>query len=207
MTKTRKFIFGLVLSMFLVFIGVSVSGAVQYLGETIWNFTLTQNDKGATNANATLTGSITYMGGTYYTMQAYIILSDDGPVVFAGGGTLIGDILYLSMAGSQRHTEGSGNCDTDVIHMEINKDTLNGTFYAVGNDFNVNTIDYGDHFAAGTITLTGNSISLDASEISCSQSELDAAAQAEREKWDANGDGQIGLEEAVRALNIVSSIE
>lgn len=40
-----------------------------------------------------------------------------------------------------------------------------------------------------------------------SQAELDAAILAEQQRWDANGDGQIGLEEAIRSLQIVSGIE
>lgn len=40
-----------------------------------------------------------------------------------------------------------------------------------------------------------------------SQTELDAAVQTERDKWDANGDGQIGLQEAIRALQVVTGIE
>ncbi|MCK5737536.1 DUF1566 domain-containing protein [bacterium] len=41
----------------------------------------------------------------------------------------------------------------------------------------------------------------------CSQTELDAAILAERQKWDANGDGKIGLEEAIRALQVISGID
>ena len=39
-----------------------------------------------------------------------------------------------------------------------------------------------------------------------SKEQLDAAVAAERQKWDANGDGKIGLEEAIRALQIVSGV-
>ena len=160
--KTKKLIFGLLLSVFLAFVVVSTSAAAQYLGETSWTFALTMDDEGDTSESATMNGSITHMGGAYYTMQAYIPLADDGDVIFAGGGVLIGDTLYLSMSGTQKHSDGSGNRDTDVIHMEINKDTLNGTFHAVGNDFNVNSLEYGEHFSAGTVTLTGSFIDIDA---------------------------------------------
>ena len=39
------------------------------------------------------------------------------------------------------------------------------------------------------------------------QADLDAAILAEQQKWDANGDGQIGLEEAIRALQVISGVE
>jgi hypothetical protein len=100
-----------------------------------------------------------HMGGAYYTMQGYMIVPNDGLFIFAGGGVLIGETLYLTMAGSQQHS-GSSNRDTDVIHIELNKSTLNGTFYGVGNDFNIGSMSYGDHFAAGTMSLTGTLINL-----------------------------------------------
>jgi len=37
-----------------------------------------------------------------------------------------------------------------------------------------------------------------------SQEELDQAVATERAKWDANGDGRIGIEEAIRALQVVT---
>ena len=40
-----------------------------------------------------------------------------------------------------------------------------------------------------------------------SQADLDTAILAEQQRWDANGDGQIGLEEAIRALQVISGVE
>ena len=40
----------------------------------------------------------------------------------------------------------------------------------------------------------------------CSQEEIDNAVQNERSRWDANADNKIGLEEAVRALQIAGGI-
>ena len=45
------------------------------------------------------------------------------------------------------------------MHVQLNKTTLNGTFYEVGQDFKLGSAGpspfFDSHFAAGTITLTG----------------------------------------------------
>jgi hypothetical protein len=151
--------------LWLMLLGTPSWGGVQYLGESTWRFSITMDDDGPVSSSMPMAAAITHMGGTYFTMQGYLILPDgDGPFIMAGGGVLIGETLYLSMAGSQHHTDGSGNRDTTVIHIELNKTTLNGTFYGVGNDFNISpdNYGYGDHFAAGTFTRTGDLINLDA---------------------------------------------
>jgi hypothetical protein len=38
------------------------------------------------------------------------------------------------------------------------------------------------------------------------QADMDQAVQSERQKWDANGDGRIGLDEAIRALQVTSGV-
>jgi hypothetical protein len=40
-----------------------------------------------------------------------------------------------------------------------------------------------------------------------SQAELDVAVSEERERWDVNGDGRVGHEEAIRALQIDSGVQ
>jgi len=163
--NTGKIIIVMLTVLWLMLLGTTSWGAVQYLGESTWQLSITMDDDGPASMSITMTGTITHMGGAYFTMQASLIPTDgDGPCVLAGGGVLIGETLYLSLAGSQHHTDGSGNRDTDVIHVELDKTTLNGTFYGVGNDFNISPdhYGYGDHFSAGTLTRTGDLINLDA---------------------------------------------
>jgi len=137
--------------------------APQYLGQSTWTISLTQNEDGPASGSATVTAAITRMGGTYYTMQGCIILPDDGPVILAGGGVLIGETLYLNLIATQSHT-GSTWRDTGVWQVQLNKTTINGTFYEVGHDFLTSSSgpsrNFGNHFNMGTITLTGTPIVL-----------------------------------------------
>jgi hypothetical protein len=41
----------------------------------------------------------------------------------------------------------------------------------------------------------------------CSAAQLEAVRADEQQKWDANGDGKIGIEEAIRALRVMAGVE
>jgi hypothetical protein len=141
-----------------------LGAAQQYLGQTTWTVTKTQDKHGPVNPpqNFTFTGSITRMGGAYYTMQGYVNVPADGPFIAAGGGVLLGNLLYLTLSTSQRHV--GTDRDSRVLHLELNKTTLNGTYYEEGRDFDTATAGpspvFSDHFSAGTVTRTGPAINL-----------------------------------------------
>ena len=148
----------------LLLLGAPSPGAAQYLGETTWTISKTQNEHGAVSPAQTFTlkGAITRMGGAYYTLQGYVDASPDGPFIVSGGGVLIGNLLYLTLSGSQKHTDPWR--DTAVMHVEVDKGTLNGSFSSVMHDFDTATAGlnpiFDSSFAAGTFTRSGQSISL-----------------------------------------------
>lgn len=137
----------------------------QYLGQSTWTISITLRENGTVEPaeSASMTGAITRMGGTYYSFQGYVILPDDGPFILAGGGVLIGDIIYLNLTGTQKHTDNNWR-DTEVLHAQLDKTTLNGTFYSLGHDFDESTAgiakDFDSRFQAGTLTRTGSPIVL-----------------------------------------------
>jgi hypothetical protein len=162
--KKTTVTFVVMVAVGMMLLGAPSQGAAQYLGESTWTFSITQNSNGAVSASASMTGAISRTGGTYYTMQGYISLPDDGPFIMAGGGVLIGETLYLNLTVAQHHTDNSWR-DTGVLHAQLNKTTLSGTFYEVGRDFQTSSIGpspvFGNRFEAGTLTLTGTPISLE----------------------------------------------
>ena len=159
-----------VVCVFLVSWGLLILGApavvaTQYLGETIWTVSLTQDEYGPKSQTFTMTGAITRAGGTYYTMQGYTIAPGDGPYILSGGGVLIGETLYLNLTGTRLHTDSPDNWrDSSVVQFQINKTTLNGTFFEVSHDFKLSSTGpspiFGNKFAAGTLTRTGPAINL-----------------------------------------------
>ena len=156
--------------VFLVSLGLSILGApavvaAQYLGETIWTVSLTQDEYGPKSQTHTMTGAITRAGGAYYTMQGYTIVPGDEPLILSGGGVLIGETLYLNLTSSLLHTDSPEDWrDSGVVQIQINKTTLNGTFYAVYHNFKLSSTGpspiFGSGFAAGTVTRTGPAINL-----------------------------------------------
>jgi len=164
--KKRTVVFFFLAVLLLALLGTPSWGAPQYLGQSTWTLTITMNEKGTYSEppTGTITMAITRMGGTYYTVQGYIIpTDDDGPFILAGGGVLIGETFYLNLSGTQKHTD-KPNRDTEIMQVQLNKTTLNGTFYSVGRDFNLNDAGpspvWDSRFQAGTLTLTGSIINL-----------------------------------------------
>jgi hypothetical protein len=154
-------------AVWLVLLGAPSRAAAQYLGQSTWTISIKQDEKGpVSDKSFTMTGAITRLGGTYYTMQGYVTLPDDGPFILAGGGVLIGEWFYLNLATAQRHTDSPWR-DTGVLHARVNKTTLSGTFYEVGHDFKDDSSGpspvFDSRFTAGDITLAGPPIPLSAS--------------------------------------------
>lgn len=130
------------------------AGLAQYLGEIIWTATILERETGPVSPPQTATGriGITRVGGNYYSVQGYVESAD--PMVFSGGGVLIGDTLYLTCTSSQRHTDESWR-DAGTIHIELNRNTLGGEFYDIGRDFNTSNRQFMDRYTRGTLTRTG----------------------------------------------------
>jgi hypothetical protein len=158
-----------VVCVFLVSLALSILGtpavvAAQYLGETTWTITITHDEHGVldTPVNVTMKGSITHLGGAYYTVQTFVDPAPDGHPIGSGGGILVGDLLYLTLAHSQKHL--STDREAGTTHVELDKSMLNGTFYQVVRSFNTATAGpspvFTDHYWAGTVTRTGSPINL-----------------------------------------------
>ena len=158
-----------VVCVFLVSWGLLILGApavvaAQYLGETTWTITVTHDEHGLLDPPWVLTmkGCITRQGGAYYTVQTFLDPSPDGNPIGSGGGILVGDLLYLTLAHSQKHLDTDR--EAGVTHTELDKATLNGTFYQIVRSFNTATAGetpiFRDHFWSGTLTRTGPAINL-----------------------------------------------
>ena len=161
--KKKPLVCVFLVSLWLSIIGTPAVVVAQYLGETTWTVTITQGQNGPVDPpeNVTMKGCITRMGGTYYTVQTFVEGPDGNPIE-SGGGILIGNLLYLTLAHSQQHL--STDRETGVTHVELDKATLNGTFYQVARSFDTATTGpnpvFTDYFWAGTVTRTGPAINL-----------------------------------------------
>ena len=148
----------------LLILGAPAGVAAQYLGETTWTITVTHDEHGPLDTPwvGTMKGCITRQGGAYYTVQTFVDPSPDGNPIGSGGGILVGDVLYLTLAHAQKHL--STDRETGVTQTELDKATLNGTYYQIVRSFDTATAGetpiFRDHFWSGTLTRTGPSINL-----------------------------------------------
>lgn len=146
--------FLLILGLGLLLLTPPQPAAAQYLGEVTWTATITETETGPLTVPLTITikAGITRVGGNYYSVQGQSLTSN--PYILSGGGVLLGDILYVSCATSQRSNSTSWQ-NSGILHAEVNRITLNGSFYEIGRDFDPTYRLFKDHYAAGTLTRTG----------------------------------------------------
>jgi hypothetical protein len=149
----------------LITLGLMVSqtlagSPVNYLGKTTWTGTITDATKTEDiGATFTVTGGISKVGDEFYLFQGYVTLPDDGPFVMSGSGFMNGNTLKFTLSESQFHTSNSWR-DSGVMHVSMDKTTLNGTLYDIGHDFNTSTRQFAPRYTAATLTLSGQPIPL-----------------------------------------------
>jgi hypothetical protein len=138
--------------------------APQFLGETSWTITQSQNQTGpiVPPMTATFTGGITLQGGSYYSFQGYAIIPESEPLIVTGGGPLIENTLYLNLTGSQKYAT-TGRM-SEVLQAKLDKSTLNGTFYSIQFDFDTTSIGPNPYlsysYVSGSLVRTGPFINL-----------------------------------------------
>lgn len=160
----------------LIILGLSASQAlavnsVTYLGKSTWTATITDDNKASKiGLSFTITGGVSKVGDEFYLFQGYVTAGTDGPFVISGSGIMVGNTLIFTLAESQEHT-GSNWRDSGVMHVSIDKPTLNGTFYDIGHDFDKGARTFDQRYTAGTLTRTGGPIPM-ASGLTAPQSLL-----------------------------------
>ncbi|MHB8069242.1 MAG: hypothetical protein ACYDIC_15230 [Desulfobaccales bacterium] len=148
----------------LLTLGLSIASAlgasVNYLGKTTWTSTITETTvTGVTPGTTfTLTGGISKVGDEFYLFQGYVTSDTDGPYVMSGSGFMMGNTLIFTCSESQQHT--GANRDSGVMHISIDKTSLNGTFYDIGHDYDRVQKTWNQRYTAGTLTLSGAPIPL-----------------------------------------------
>jgi hypothetical protein len=85
LTLTALFLLGLSTSTAFSF------NSVNYLGKTTWTFTITDHtDPSNIGLSVTITGGISKVGDEFYQFYGYFV-PNNGPVLFTGGGIMIGN--------------------------------------------------------------------------------------------------------------------
>jgi len=127
--------------------------AQTFLGEFCWQITGTENESGPIPPETALARmGVTYLGGSYYLLQG-IANSPDGPVILNGTGIFYGSQVLMSLSLSQDHTPFDHWRDSSIIQMTLNASSLSGTWWDVGNSFNLTTRTFLPMYGAGTATF------------------------------------------------------
>lgn len=135
------------------------AGSVTYLGKATWTALITDStDPDNINVSFSFTGGISRVGDEFYLFQGYAN-TPDGPFVMSGSGFLNGSTLVFTLSESQQHT-GSTWRDTGVMHVSIDKSSLNGSMYDIGTDFDSGPArTFGQHrYTAATLTHSEGTI-------------------------------------------------
>ncbi len=84
---------------------------------------------------------------------------NDGPFVLSGSGFMMGTTPVFTLSESREHTSSSWR-DSGVVHISLDKTTLNGTIYDIGHDYDKNAKVFDERYTAGTLQHTGGVIPL-----------------------------------------------
>jgi hypothetical protein len=153
-------LFSLALLLGMSGVQAQAASTPSYLGQTSWSVTITQNtsDPGLVGQSFPVTGGITRLGDNYYLFQGYVAPPDDNPFVLSGGGVLLNGQLILTLNTSQNHTDTWR--DGGLMQVNVSQDTLNGSLYEIGHDYNTGSGQYDQRFTAATLARTGPMIAL-----------------------------------------------
>ncbi len=153
----------------LLVLGLSIANAqavnsVNYLGKSTWTVTITESTTVPSNVGATftITGGVSKVGDEFYLFQGYVTAGTDGPFVLSGSGFLMGTTLKFTLSTSQEHTNSQWR-DSGVMHVSMDKTTLNGTFYEVALHYDRGAKKFDQSFTAGTLVRSGSPIPLSSS--------------------------------------------
>lgn len=152
--KIKSFICLAMLAGGLTLLTLADKAAAQYLGEIIWTATITHHETGPVipPETTTVTVGLTRTGGNYYSFRGHV--AGSYPTILNGGGVLLGDTLCLTGSSAQQEEFDHRNSG-GVVYIELNRTTLNGTFFEVRTSFNTVGASFGNHYTAGTLTRTG----------------------------------------------------
>ena len=135
---------------------VGDAGAMRYLGEFTWIVQKTHDENGPIiplPPAGQAVYSLSLMGGTNYIVQGKVGLPwSDPPVISNGGGSIIGNYLFLNITTSK---DESDHLDVSTTYAKIDKFTFNGTYSAMKKGFDKSAKLFQDRYEAGTVTLTG----------------------------------------------------
>ncbi len=138
---------------------VMAGSPITYLGKTTWTVHVDQSTvPQAAGQSFTMTGAVSKVGDEFYLFQGYVNDAVSGPYVVSGSGFLNGTTLVFTLSESQRHSGASR--DSGVLHVELDKTTLNGTMYDIGHDYDTSQGTFADRYTTGTVTLSGGVITL-----------------------------------------------
>jgi hypothetical protein len=133
------------------------ASAPDYWGEYCWLFQQSEDEHGPKVVESFLMRvGVTYIGGAYFTLQGYVTIPNDNPIISNGFAVIIGNEVHITMNTSQEHITTPYR-DSGVAHASLSLSTLNGTWWSNYISFNAQTRDLANEtaYSAGTMTFTG----------------------------------------------------
>lgn len=123
-------------------------------GELCWNFTKIEDEDGPSEEESGLISfGSTYMNGPFYSLQG-LVDAENEEVVMGGTAVVLEDEVQLSLQMSQDHTALIPWRDVCVMHVSLDKATLDGTWWGNCLFFGTDSREMGTGYSAGTMTLT-----------------------------------------------------
>ena len=129
---------------------------VQYLGEFVFELHQTADAAGTVDVTFFTRLGITHIGGPYYMLQTITEIPGDNPHTSSGSGVMVEDELVITLSGSQKNT--GTLLDSGIMHARLDSSTWTGSFWTVETGYDTNSGVFENDYAAGTLSLVGDSV-------------------------------------------------
>ena len=138
-----------------LFFSITTASAALPNGDACWIATTTQSNRPKNINKTTLIKlHLVQLDSSQKSVHGQATVPNDNPVFLSGtAATLASGAIRINLTGTQAHRD-NGWLDESVARINLNPNTLNGSFYGIGTSFKVLTQQFGSDFSSGTFTKT-----------------------------------------------------
>ena len=146
----RRLIFLGFLAAMLFFI-THVASAQEVSGTYCVTLNVTEDDDGPKNETVVFKMQFNPVKTGYGIVHSYFKPPDSGPIVMGGTYQSVGTSLFMNLMVTQKVS--SSEREAEVVQVTINKSTLKGSFFSIGQEFDRSTRRYNQNYSSGTVTV------------------------------------------------------
>jgi hypothetical protein len=136
----------------MLFCTTQVASAQEISGSYCVTLHVTEEEDGAEDETIVLKMMFTPVRTGYGTVHSYLKPPDsNGPIVIGGTYQSVGTSFFMNLMVTQKVS--SSEREAAMVQAAVNKSTLKGTFFSIGQEFNRSTRRWHQDYSGGSIAM------------------------------------------------------